>query len=200
MAGTGVDYAASPIVAKAKSFGRPSAASQLVVGKRFPSAQVATVSSGLPRQLCDVMAADGRWRIVAFAGDVREPSRRMALDTFVQYLDSAEGVVSRYTPADADRDSIFDVLTVVASPRIELDYESFPDALRPVRGPHRLREHNKVFADCETYRSGHGRAYELYGVGADGALVVIRPDGYISAILGFEQHALLDQFFAGFML
>lgn len=200
MAGTGVDYGASSLVAKSKSFGRPSAAAQLVVGKRFPSAQVVTISSGYPRQITDVMTADGRWRIVAFPGDIREPSRRQALDAFTTYLDSPDGIVSRYTPAGADRDSVFDVLTVVASPRIELDYESFVDALRPVRGPHRLREHNKVFADDATYRAGHGRAYEFYGVGPDGALVVVRPDGFVSAVLGFEQHDLLASFFAALMV
>jgi phenol 2-monooxygenase len=35
---------------------------------------------------------------------------------------------------------------------------------------------HKVFVDDAHYNAGHGHAYEGYGVGRDGAVVVVRPD------------------------
>ena len=36
---------------------------------------------------------------------------------------------------------------------------------------------HKVFVDDESYNSGHGKAYEFYGVDTkEGATVIVRPD------------------------
>jgi phenol 2-monooxygenase len=158
-AGTAVDYQSSALVAKTTS--RSDLATGLTVGmvrtssrtqrgelrlppQRFPSTQVVTLSSGRPRQLLDLLTSDGRWRLVVFTGDVRESETKASLDRLVAYLDSPKSIISRYTPAGADRDAAIEVLTVVGSPRSELDYESFADALRPLRGPHRYRSGSKA--------------------------------------------------------
>ena len=47
-------------------------ATNLVVGMRFPSVQVVRFSDALPMQLIRALPSDGRWRIVVFAGDIRE--------------------------------------------------------------------------------------------------------------------------------
>lgn len=49
---------------------------------------------------------------------------------------------------------------------------------QPVRGTaDATSDLHKIFIDDESYNSGHGKAYEFYGVDPkQGALAVVRPD------------------------
>lgn len=52
-----------------------SLAKRITVGMRFPSAQVVRFCDAKAMQLVKALPADGRWRIVVFAGDIRRPKR-----------------------------------------------------------------------------------------------------------------------------
>lgn len=55
-----------------------------------------------------------------------------------------------------------------------------------------------MFSDEESYNSGHGHAYELYGVDPErGALVVVRPDHckFVSSPLLFSDSTMAPPFF-----
>lgn len=41
--------------------------------------------------------------------------------------------------------------------------------------------------------------YETYGVGSEGAVVVVRPDGYVGTVAPLDQVKSLDGYFAEFM-
>jgi phenol 2-monooxygenase len=60
----------------------------------------------------------------------------------------------------------------------------------------------RVFVDDinVTFNSG-GRAYSTYGIdqGA-GAIVVVRPDGYVGLVAPLEDVGVLNTYFAGFMI
>lgn len=83
--------------------------------------------------------------------------------------------------------------------RIETEQDEIPPYFWPVTGPWRMRgreslvDHmfhlvliadvviyadlHKVFVDDESYNSGHGHAYEKYGVDIrEGAIAIVRPD------------------------
>lgn len=47
-------------------------ATNLIVGMRFPSVQVVRFCDAFPMQLVRALPSDGRWRIVVFAGDIRQ--------------------------------------------------------------------------------------------------------------------------------
>ena len=55
-------------------------ATNLIVGMRFPSVQVVRFCDALPMQLVQALPSDGRWRIVVFAGDIREDAAARKLD------------------------------------------------------------------------------------------------------------------------
>jgi phenol 2-monooxygenase len=61
------------------------------------------------RHLADRMPSDGRWRILFFTGDITEPAQRAKLDKLAEYLDKPDGPIRKYTPADADIDSVIEV-------------------------------------------------------------------------------------------
>ena len=69
-AGLTITYDDSSIIRAKES--NQQLATNLVVGMRFPSVQVIRFCDGFPMQLVRALPSDGRWRVVVFAGDVRQ--------------------------------------------------------------------------------------------------------------------------------
>jgi len=44
-----------------------------------------------------------------------------------------------------------------------------------------------------------GTAYETYGIGSEGAIVIVRPDGYVAMASGLEDVESVNEYFDGFM-
>lgn len=45
-----------------------------------------------------------------------------------------------------------------------------------------------------------GQGYESYGIDAEkGAVVVVRPDGYVGVVAPFENLQIINEYFASFM-
>lgn len=44
-----------------------------------------------------------------------------------------------------------------------------------------------------------GRIYETYGVDAEGAVVIVRPDGFVGATMSLKDGIKLSAYFAAFM-
>lgn len=61
---------------------------------------------------------------------------------------------------------------------------------------HRLRaDYEKIFADDDTWFSGHGKAYEAYGIDAKkGCIVIVRPDQYVALVCELEEYEKLGEF------
>lgn len=62
--------------------------SNITVGMRLPSAQVVRHCDSKPVQLADAIKSDGRWRVIAFAGDVTVPEQLQKLNTVSPHLSS----------------------------------------------------------------------------------------------------------------
>lgn len=86
MAGFTARYEDSGITSTAAS--TPSLASGVVVGMRFPSAQVIRFCDCKAVQLQRVLQSNGRWRIVIFAGDVNQPDQRERLEKVFSFYSS----------------------------------------------------------------------------------------------------------------
>lgn len=59
---------------------KESLATGIMVGMRFPSAQVIRFCDAKPVQLQGVMRSDGRWRVVVFSGDIRRTENKDMLE------------------------------------------------------------------------------------------------------------------------
>lgn len=77
-AGLTAKYDVSPITTSLTS---TQLASNIVVGMRLPSAQVVRFCDSKPLQLMNTLKSDGRWRIMAFVGDLTIPENRTKLNT-----------------------------------------------------------------------------------------------------------------------
>lgn len=157
------------------------------IGERFHSAPVIRLADAKPVGLGHLAAADGRWRLYAFADPARpdEPGSRLA--ELCQFLSrSGKSPVVRYTPANADPDALFDVRAVVQQNHRELAPTELPDILLPAKGPFGLLDYEKVFCAQLTDEPD---IYESRQIDRDaGCLVIVRPDQYIAHVLPLDAH------------
>lgn len=164
------------------------------VGQRFHSAPVVRLADAKPMQLGHVAKADGRWRLYAFADKEGGPRLRSLLD----YLENdSASPIARFTPVGADLDSVFDLRAIFQDNHRDITIEEMPAILRPEVGKFGLRNYEKVFTP--DYKSGQD-IYQMRGVDREkGALVIVRPDQYVSCVLSLDVPAEIGAFFEGFM-
>lgn len=65
--------------------------------------------------------------------------------------------------------------------------------------PKKLRSHwDTVFMDdiAVTESEGSGKTYESFGIGGEGCIVVVRPDGHVAAVAPLQGVEVLKQFFS----
>ncbi|KAL6717846.1 hypothetical protein ACLMJK_003931 [Lecanora helva] len=208
--GLSVDYGASALVVKdsaSSSFTKTNTtkvttlARNIKLGMRFPSQQVLNQADARPWQISRFLKSDGRWRIILFAGNILSQAQSLRIRTFCAALDSPTGLIHRYTPKPNPIDAVIEILTIHSSDRQEVELlRDFPEILRPEREGEGW-DYEKVFVDDWSYHSGHGRAYEGWGVDKEkGAVVVFRPDGYVGWIGEVEDVHDLENFFGGVLI
>jgi len=171
----------------------------LTIGTRFHSAPVVRLGDGKPMQLGEALAADGRWRLIAFAGQGDDAAPSSPVGKLCSDLvESSQSPLWRYTPAGADLDAIFDVRGVFQQSHRTLAITALPELLFPHKGRYGLRDYEKAF--CVLADPGQN-IYTMRHIDREqGCLVVVRPDQYIAHILPLNATDTLAAFFGGFML
>ncbi len=129
-------------------------ATNLIVGMRFPSVQVVRFCDAFPMQLVRALPSDGRWRIVIFAGDIRQDaaSRKLNQVSYTskylayvliyqlgEYLFSDGGLIQKHLPPGSDIDSFIEVIVVLFGERLKIDQEQIPQCFWPVTGKWQMR-------------------------------------------------------------
>ncbi|KAI8720130.1 hypothetical protein NCS52_00457700 [Fusarium sp. LHS14.1] len=222
--GLSVNYGPSNIVAKAgdplaqadgvkvvlppgvtvteESFAKKQAlATGIPVGMRFNSFKVLNQACARPYHFQERLKADGRFRIVLFAGDILDASQKARVDAFCAQLDNPKSFLHRITPTGAKIDSVIEVLTIHSSKRQETELlRDFPDILHPYDEQVGW-DYEKVHVDDESYHEGYGDAYKNYGVDKKrGCVVAVRPDQYVGWIGELEDFDDLSKYFEGFLV
>jgi phenol 2-monooxygenase len=190
-AGFMTEYAPSMLVAPAD---HQHLATGFPVGKRFKSAPVVRVGDTNPVHLGHHATADGRWRIYVFA-DQALPSGgtqpASATDRFAEWIANSPESPLAATPSDADPDAWFDVKVIYQQAHASLDIGAVPAVFKPLVGPFKLTDYEKVYATDPT-----ADIFELRGVDRGGVVVVVRPDQYVANVLPLTATAELGAFFA----
>lgn len=165
------------------------------VGRRFASAKTVRRSDSNVVHIGHLHRADGRWRIYAFAD--ADHSR---FDAFGHWLgESPESPVVRYTRPGGDADEFFDVKAIYPDEYRELDPAAVPEVFLPQKAPFGLVDTNKVFGQGEVDKQ-RVDIFAERGIGRDGAVVVVRPDQYVAAVLPLTATDELAAFFDGVLL
>ena len=176
-------------------------ATGLPVGMRFNSFKVLNQADGRPWHFQEKLKADGRFRIVLFAGNILDAAQKARVERFCAALDSPTGFLRAVTPADEKIDSIIEILTIHSSKRADTELlRDFPDILHPLDKSYGW-DYDKVYVDDESYHEGFGDAYKNYGVDKErGCVVAVRPDQYVSWVGDLEDHDELQKYFEGCLI
>ncbi|KAH8926311.1 hypothetical protein BT69DRAFT_1239221 [Atractiella rhizophila] len=196
--GVGCNYPQSSVVAKTQGESISSVqslASNVPIGTVFREFQMVCFSDARPRKSLEMMPSDGRWRVWIFPGDVaRFPEQMTKFQSLCAFL---EEMIGLYTPKGQDLDSVVEVLACIANETETIEWEDFPQILKPRKGAFGYMDYWKIYVDEQSYHEGHGQAYNYLGVAAEeGAVIILRPDHYVSMIQRLDSHASIGQFFA----
>ncbi|HET6392658.1 MAG TPA: FAD-binding monooxygenase [Blastococcus sp.] len=171
------------------------------VGMRFHSAPVVRLADAKPVQLGHAARADGAWRLYVFA-DLADPasasaSERSRARALFEHLAAEKSPLVRFTPPGADPDSVIDVRAVFQQGYRDLDVGRLPAVLLPRKGSFGLIDHEKAF--CPDPKADD--IFDLRGIDREqGAMVLVRPDQYVAAVLPLEAHEALTGFLSGVLL
>ncbi|QKX60716.1 uncharacterized protein TRUGW13939_07862, partial [Talaromyces rugulosus] len=176
-------------------------ATNVVVGMRLPSAQCVRFCDSKPLQLMTSLKSDGRWRVIAFAGDLKLPINKARLTALGYYLASPESPVYRFTPIGGDIDSLIELILVAYGNRHEIELGQIPLSFYPVSGENKVRDLHKIFFDDEGYDKSNGQLYNHLGINPQkGCIIIARPDQYVSAVFGLDSYRQIGKFFEGFSI
>ena len=191
-AGVATHYAPSTVLTAEAT--HQALASGFTIGMRFHSAPVVRLADAKPMHLGHAARADGAWRIYAFA----DASGKLFRELAAFLTESPRSPIRRFTPTGADIDSVIDVRAVFQQGHRDLKVEELPSILIPRKGCFGLVDYEKVYTpDLKNGRD----IFDLRGIDrAKGAMVVVRPDQYVSNVLPLDAHDELALFFGQFML
>jgi phenol 2-monooxygenase len=166
------------------------------VGKRFKSAFVTRVCDGNKVHLGHHATADGRWRIYAFADSAR-PGADSRLAAWAEWmLNSPDSPVVKFTPEGSGLDSLFDIKVIYQQPHSEVEFGPFvPAIFAPKVGPFQLTNYEKVYATDPS-----ANIFAERGIDTEGAVVVVRPDHYVSQVLSLTDVEEIATFFNGALI
>ncbi|MGN6759895.1 MAG: FAD-binding monooxygenase [Leifsonia sp.] len=159
------------------------------IGKRFKSAAVERVCDGNPVHLGHHARADGRWRVYVFA-DAAHAGEPSSVADLAEWMSSSPESPLAATPAGADPDAWFDVKVVYQQDHTAIDLGVVPALFLPRVGPFELIDYEKVYATDP--------AHDIFaerGIDRGGAIVVVRPDQYVSGVLPLRATDELAAFF-----
>ncbi len=166
-------------------------ASGFPLGKRFKSVETVRVADAVTVHLGHHHRADGRFRVYAFAD-----ADRSAFDAWAEWMLTGESSpIRRFTPAGIDIDTVLDVKAVYQQHHHEVALETVPKLFLPTSGPLGLVDYEKVYAAIP-----ENDIFEQRGVSRDGAIVVVRPDHYVSHLLPLSAREELTEYFGRFLL
>ncbi|WP_309131847.1 FAD-binding monooxygenase [Brevibacterium sp.] len=193
-AGFMTEYTESMITASAAG---QELATGFPVGKRFKSAQVNRVCDAFPVHLGHQAKADGRWRVYVFADSQRPTNDTSGAESKVAALadwlesDPQSPLVRFRRPGD-DLDALIELSVIYQQEHTEFAFTDAPQVFRPLVGKLQLEYLEKIYATLPD-----DDIFEARGISREGAVVVVRPDQYVSGVFGLDEHERLGEFFAG---
>ncbi|KXN90667.1 Phenol 2-monooxygenase [Leucoagaricus sp. SymC.cos] len=184
--GIGVHYAPSPIV----NATHQSAASGLPIGERVLPQMFLRAADGRPYEIQDLLPSDTRFKVLVFAGNTCDPVQQTKLNRLAEEMTS---ILGPYSPG-GDVTKVFDVLSFSTAAKETVLYTDLPPLFRS--------HWSKVFVDdVDSLGKVCGGGYEYYGIDKQkGAIVVVRPDGYVGMVTPLDAVSNLKEYLDGFMI
>ncbi|KAK4184066.1 putative phenol 2-monooxygenase [Podospora australis] len=166
-------------------------------GKRLPDFQVVYHSDCIPTWIHKRLQTTGAFRVIVFAGDIADADKMARIKRTGEFLGDTKNGLGKLTMVSGGHLAPVEVLVVHCAERDKVDFMDLPDVYRPWSEGAGY-DYWRVFADQESVHDGHGRVYERLEIDKEqGCVVVVRPDGYVGAVLDVEDLAGMKSYFEG---
>ncbi|KAI1782485.1 thioredoxin-like protein [Ganoderma leucocontextum] len=180
-----------------------SIASNLVIGERMIPHAFIRAASSQPIEVQDMLPADTRFNVLVFAGNIADETDCAKLEALSEELNKPENFLRRYRCGDSGKWQAFDVACFSAVTKDKVGFFDFPefklqtDFLSIVN----LALRRALLDDKDKHGRSGGGGYAKYDIDEHaGAIVVVRPDGYVGTVAPLEDIAFLNSYFAAFLL
>ena len=158
------------------------------VGGRFKSVEVLRRCDAFVQHLGHQHTADGRYRIYAFA-DSPKAGEESSLSAWAEEVAS---ILSAYTPEGADENAYFDVKAIYQQTNHhEYEILDAPALFRPRNGKFNIPNWENVFNALPDRD-----IFDLRGISRSGAVVIVRPDQYVGAVLPLDNPKAVEEYFS----
>ncbi|MDO4916864.1 MAG: FAD-binding monooxygenase [Rothia sp. (in: high G+C Gram-positive bacteria)] len=163
------------------------------VGKRFRSAEVKRRLDAFDRHLGHEHKADGRFRLYVFA-DGAPVTEHSAVDELAEKLasDSRSPFVKFRREGD-DISSMIEPNVIYQQPYTSFTCPEVPAMFRPEVGELGLDYWEKIYSNDAVA----GDIFDARGISRDGAVVIVRPDQYVAAVLPLNDFEGICHYFDG---
>ncbi|NLQ16982.1 3-hydroxybenzoate 4-monooxygenase [Marinomonas sp. M1K-6] len=190
-AGTAIHY---PVSTLASSGQHQPLASGQTIGMRFHSAKVTRHADAKPLHLGHTMKADGRWHLLAFSGSEAFMGEHCKVKALCQFLQTdPASPIQRFTPNNADIDSIINVQAVFQAPHRDVEVATLHPLLQPKKGRYGLIDYEKVYSAIAEDATNF---YDRRGIDkTHGCIIIVRPDQYVAEILPLSDYQGVSDFF-----
>lgn len=168
-------------------------ASGFPVGKRFKSFEVLRRCDAYRQHLGHQHTADGRYRIYAFA----DAPKAGEDSTLSKWAEKVGPILAKFTPEGADENTYFDVKAIYQQTNHH-DYEILdaPLLFRPRNGKFNVPNWENVFNALP----GDKDIFDARGISRDGAVVIVRPDQYVGAVLPLDDPSAVEDYFSSALI
>ncbi|MBV6272357.1 FAD-binding monooxygenase [Alcaligenaceae bacterium CGII-47] len=169
------------------------------IGKRFKSSYAVRVCDMNVLQIGHQAPADGRWRIYAFADQLTPGRQDSALGKFAHWLENDPHSPVVRTPSDLDADAWIDAKVIYQQRFDTINMNDVPSAFKPVVGPFKLHDYEKVYAASVGPDGSGSDIFEERKLSRDGVIVIVRPDQYVAHVLPLTATQEVGAFFDSVM-
>ncbi len=146
------------------------------------------------------LKSDGRWRLVGFAGDLRDATQFRRVHELGARLAAPDSFLRTYTPSTKSIDSVIELLTVHSGPREAVELLDLHEIYHPW-DDERGWDYWKVFVDDVSHHEGFDDVYVKYGIDKrEGCLVVCRPDQHVGYVGTLEDVEGFKEYFSGILI
>ncbi|KAJ3789784.1 FAD binding domain-containing protein [Lentinula aff. detonsa] len=167
-------------------------AQNVLIGQRLPPRPLLRAADCRPTNLHDLLVSDNRFKLLVFTGDTHDPSQMAKVHDFAQELMAPGSFFAEFSSPEAMR-AVFDIVSISSEKKETMMYNALPRIL--------WSHWSKVLVDDIDMRglTGSGKVYESLGIDTAGAVIAVRPDGYVAAIAPLDGVSHLTDYFANFM-
>jgi len=167
-------------------------ATNLVIGQRVLPQVFLRAADCRPFEIQDLLPSDARFKLILFIGDTSDSSQLGTINKFASELD---GVLGKLAPS-GQISTMFDILVICSDTKtsIRLGYQKLPPLLRS--------HWSRVFIDDKDLKGASGGdGYKNYGIDSQtGAIVVVRPDGYVGTVSPLDKIGDINTYFGSFAI